>query len=89
MIEKIKKSLEKCLKRYGKIPRGEEGEIDYYLKDYEKTITLWTINIILTALPIYLIFLFTGKYSLWNLPIAISIAWWIVIEFRKDWKKVK
>ena len=92
MLEKLKLSVEKVLKRYDILPKGESGTIDYYIiSDIEKPIIIWISKIIFTSIPIILLFLSFLQLNWIIIPYSIgtSIAWWIVVEFVKDLKRTK
>ncbi len=89
--EKCRKSLEKFLTKYGKLEKGDETALkveNYLFENFKLPIVNWIFQIIFTSIPISLTLLaFNVRRNVIPISIGISLLWWIIIEFRKDWKR--
>ncbi len=89
--EKGIKSLEKFLTKYEKLEKFDDTALkveNYLFENYKKPIVEWIFQVIFTSIPIFIaILLFNGPKKAISWAIGISIVWWLIIEFRKDWKR--
>ena len=80
--------LQNKLKKYD-ILEKPEGSLDYWFVDsIKKPLFKWFIRILLTSIPIFLLMICFGWFKV-EISIGIAIAWFLVIEFVKDMKRIK